>query len=67
MLRKKRQELVDRGAIETTASSVGKLLEELELSGEEAAIVFVNDKRAGLHSAIQDGDYIRIFPMLGGG
>lgn len=66
-LRKKRQDLVDRDSIETSGNTVGNLLDELDLTAEEAAIVFVNDKRAGLESAIQDGDTIKIFPMLGGG
>ena len=46
---------------------MGELLAELELSKEEAAIVFVNGKRAGVESVIEHGDEIKIFPLLGGG
>jgi sulfur carrier protein ThiS len=53
--------------METAAASVGELLDELGLTEEEAAIVFVNEKRAGIASVIRDGDRIRIFPVLGGG
>jgi sulfur carrier protein ThiS len=67
MLRKKRQDLVARDPIATEASSVGELIAELNLSKVEAAIVFVNGKRAGVESVIEDGDEIKIFPLLGGG
>jgi len=66
-LRKKRPELVDHDHVTAGASSIGRLLVELDLPWEEAAIVFVNGKRAGLESSIQDGDEIKIFPLLGGG
>jgi molybdopterin converting factor small subunit len=66
-LRTKRQDLLDRELVTANASSVGQLLAELDLTRDEAAIVFVNGKRAGLESVIQDGDEIKIFPMLGGG
>lgn len=66
-LRTKRRDLLDRELVTAKANSVGELLAELDLSREEAAIVFVNGKRAGLESVIQDGDEIKIFPMLGGG
>jgi len=66
-LRIKRRDLLDRELVTANASSVGQLLAELDLTRDEAAIVFVNGKRAGLESVIQDGDEIKIFPMLGGG
>lgn len=66
-LRTKRRDLLDRELVTAKANSVGELLAELDLTREEAAIVFVNGKRAGLESVIQDGDEIKIFPMLGGG
>ena len=67
MLRKKRQDLVDRDPVATEASSVGELIAELNLSKPEAVIVFVNGKRAGVEAVIEDGDAIKIFPLLGGG
>jgi molybdopterin converting factor small subunit len=66
-LRKKRRDLLDRGVVTAKANSVGQLLAELDLNRDEAAIIFVNEKRAGLESLIQDGDEIKIFPVLGGG
>jgi molybdopterin converting factor small subunit len=66
-LRTKRRDFLDRELVTANASSVGQLLAELDLTRDEAAIVFVNGKRAGLESVIQDGDEIKIFPMLGGG
>ena len=66
-LRTKRQDLLDRELVTAKANSVGELLAELDLTREEAAIVFVNGKQSGLESEIQDGDEIKIFPMLGGG
>jgi molybdopterin converting factor small subunit len=66
-LRKKRQDLMDSSPVRSKAKSVGQLLAELDLTREEAPIVFVNEKRAGLESLIKDGDQIKIFPVLGGG
>jgi molybdopterin converting factor small subunit len=66
-LRKKRRDLLDRGIVTAKANSVGQLLAELDLNRDEAAIIFVNQKRAGPESLIQDGDEIKIFPLLGGG
>ena len=66
-LRKKRRDLLDRGIVTAKANSVRQLLAELDLNRDEAAIIFVNQKRAGLESLIQDGDEIKIFPLLGGG
>lgn len=56
-----------RDSVNTSASSVGNLLDELDLKGEEETIVFVNEKRAEPETAIRDGDNIKIFPILGGG
>jgi len=67
MLRKKRQDLVDRDPVATEASSVGELIAELNLAKPETVIVFVNGKRAGVEAVMEDGDEIKIFPLLGGG
>ena len=56
-----------RDSIDTNTRSVGNLLDELDLAGEEETIVFVNEKRVGPETAIQDGDRVKIFPILGGG
>jgi sulfur carrier protein ThiS len=66
-LRTKRRKYSNTDSIETNASSVGELLAQLNISEHEAAIVFVNDKRAGVQTSIRDGDKIKLFPLLGGG
>lgn len=66
-LRAKRPDLAERGATDTEAATIGELLAELNITREEAAIVFLNSKKAGLDSELQDGDKVDIFPMLGGG
>jgi len=66
-LRKKRQDLADRDPVTTKAATVGQLLDEIDIPKRQAAIVFVNEKRASLEFALQDGDTVKIFPMLGGG
>jgi molybdopterin converting factor small subunit len=66
-LRKKRSDLANRGQVTTEAATIGELLTELDIGKEEAEIVFVNDKRAGLESGLSDGDRVGIFPILGGG
>ena len=67
MLRKKRQDLVDTDHIVTEAASVGELIAELNLSKPQMLILFINGKRAGVEALIEDGDVIKIFPLLGGG
>jgi molybdopterin converting factor small subunit len=59
--------LAGQDPIETNADSLGRLLEELRVNRSEAAMVFVNGKRAGFESEIRDGDHISVFPVLGGG
>ena len=66
-LRSRRPDLADRGSVATKAATIGELLAELDIAEKEAAIVFVNDKRAGLSSELRDGDRVGIFPILGGG
>jgi sulfur carrier protein ThiS len=51
----------------TNATTVGELLDEQHISRSEAALLFVNGRRAALESAIREGDEIRAFPLLGGG
>jgi molybdopterin converting factor small subunit len=53
--------------LNTKAATVGELLDEQRIPRTAAAILFVNGARATAESAIQDGDEIRLFPLLGGG
>jgi molybdopterin synthase sulfur carrier subunit len=66
-LRKRRLDLANRGPVTTKASTIGELLDEIQIPKGEAAMVFVNEKRAVLESEVQDGDKVSIFPVLGGG
>lgn len=53
--------------LRTAAATVGQLLDEQHIPRSEAAILFVNQRRATLEAALQEGDEIRVFPLLGGG
>jgi molybdopterin converting factor small subunit len=64
-LRQKYPGLADR--LDTEAATVGQLLDQLHIPSGEAALLFVNGRRAAPESAIREGDEIRVFPMLGGG
>jgi molybdopterin synthase sulfur carrier subunit len=66
-LRKRRSDLANRGPVTTKAGTIGELLDEIQIPKGEAAMVFVNEKRAVLESEVQDGDRVSIFPILGGG
>ena len=47
--------------------SVRALLADLGVPEREAAIIFLNGKRGGLGDVLEDGDEVRIFPLIGGG
>ena len=64
-LRQKSPGLTD--PVITNATTVGELLDEQHIPRNEAAMLFVNGRRAALESAIREGDEIRIFPLVGGG
>jgi molybdopterin synthase sulfur carrier subunit len=66
-LRRKRSATGNRDQVATKAATVGELLEGLGISEAEAAMIFVNGKRAGVQSVIRDGDEVRVFPLVGGG
>lgn len=66
-LRRKRSGTGDLGLVITGAATVGELLGELDVSEEEAAMVFVNGERAAAETVVRDGDEIRVFPLVGGG
>jgi len=64
-LRQKSPGLTD--PVITNATTVGELLDEQHIPRNEAAMLFVNGRRAALESAIREGDEVRVFPLLGGG
>ncbi len=48
-------------------NSVRDLLKESGIPEGEVAIIMVNGKRGQLDSAIQHGDSVSLFPLIGGG
>jgi sulfur carrier protein ThiS len=46
---------------------VRDLLKESGIPEREIAIVMVNGKRGQLDSALQHGDSVSLFPLIGGG
>jgi molybdopterin converting factor small subunit len=64
-LRQKHPGLAD--PLRTGAATVGQLLDEQRIPWSEAAMLFVNERRATPEAAIREGDEIRVFPLLGGG
>jgi sulfur carrier protein ThiS len=66
-LRRKRSDTGNSGPLLTAAATVGQLLDELDISEAEAAMIFVNGERGAADSALRDGDDIRVFPLVGGG
>lgn len=47
--------------------SVAGLLEKLQISPEEAKLVFINGVRCELNTALSGGERVGIFPPVGGG
>ena len=48
-------------------SSIGNLLDKLELRGKDGLLVFVNGRAKQLEYKVCEGDRIGIFPPIGGG
>ncbi len=48
-------------------TTVGRIIEELELPENELGAVFVNYRHAEKDYQLQDGDILSIFPLVGGG
>lgn len=47
--------------------TVGHILASLNISEEEAAIIFINARHGGPDSPLKEGDLLAIFPPVGGG
>jgi molybdopterin converting factor small subunit len=56
----------DRFAVPPGAT-VGDVLSVLDIAADDAKLVFINNRRAELTSALADGDRLGIFPPVGGG
>jgi len=48
-------------------TTVADIVHKLSITEDEAKLIFVNNKRAGLTSVLSDGDRVGIFPPVGGG
>ena len=48
-------------------ATVAELLEGLGVPTQQARIVFVNNRVAGLSRCLDDGDRVGVFPAIGGG
>jgi molybdopterin converting factor small subunit len=49
------------------ATTVGQVLENLNIPETEVKIVFVNNRHSKLDRELHDGDVVGIFPPIGGG
>lgn len=47
--------------------TAGEIINSLEIPMEEVAILLVNGRSAKAHQVITPGDYLSIFPPVGGG
>ncbi len=50
-----------------TGQTIRQVLEQLHVPPEEARIVFVDARAAGLDDALQGGEQVGVFPAIGGG
>lgn len=48
-------------------ATIKDLIEMLDLSKEEVAIIFINGRSKELHEVLQEDDIVSIFPPVGGG
>lgn len=48
-------------------AAVKDILERLDISREDAAIILINGRGAKLDRTLEDNDIVSIFPPLGGG
>jgi molybdopterin synthase sulfur carrier subunit len=51
----------------TSGTTVASLLEQLQVPAMEVKLVFINGKRSDLHSSLQGGERVGVFPPVGGG
>lgn len=50
-----------------TGTAVGGIIQKLRLKQEDIAIRLVNGRDGKLHIQLKEGDYISLFPPVGGG
>jgi molybdopterin synthase sulfur carrier subunit len=50
-----------------SGTTVRRLLEDIQLSAEKVRLVFINNVKGDLDSALRGGERVGIFPPIGGG
>ncbi len=48
-------------------TTVGQIVDQLELSREQLGILMVNSRHVDLERVLVDGETLAIFPLVGGG
>ncbi len=48
-------------------TSIGQLLDQIQIPTPDAKLIFVNSVRAELDTKLKSGDQVGIFPPVGGG
>jgi len=48
-------------------TTVGEIVDELEIPKGQLGILLVNSRHVGLEHVLHDGDTLAIFPLVGGG
>jgi molybdopterin converting factor small subunit len=48
-------------------TTVEKIIDELQIPADQAALIFVNSKHAKASHRLSHGDTVALFPLVGGG
>ena len=48
-------------------STVGAIVSELALTGEEVGVILINGRHSNLEQPLTEGDILSLFPLVGGG
>jgi molybdopterin synthase sulfur carrier subunit len=65
MLKEGRFDIAQRECLENT--TIQNILDDLAISGGEAAIIFRNGRHAAPEDVLQNNDTVSVFPPIGGG
>ena len=53
--------------IEENETTLGEVIDELGIPREKCSIILINGKNAQFDSTFKEGDYVSLFPAVGGG
>jgi molybdopterin converting factor small subunit len=48
-------------------SSVRDVVHSIGLTGDDVFLILINKHKADLKDTVQDGDFVEVFPIVGGG